>query len=73
MSKFVTVRIESRVEICLDEFEDASALRDWFGVDQYDAVTDEQIIEYIKDTQDPEELISLYGCVGSDIEEVVVE
>ena len=73
MSKFVTVRIESRVEIDLDDLENASVIRDWFGVDQYDAVTNEQIIEYIRDTQDPEDLISSYGCVGSDIEEVVVE
>ena len=73
MSKFVTVRIKCTVEIDLDELEDASVIRDWFDVDQYDAVTDEQIIEYIRDTQDAEELISSFGCVVSDIEEVVVE
>ena len=73
MSKFVTVEIKCRVELCLDELEDASVLRDWFDVDQYDAITDEQIIEYVRDTQDAEELISSYGCVGSDIVGVVVE
>ena len=73
MSKFVTVGIKCTVEICLDELEDASVIRDWHGVDQYDAVTDEQIIEYIRDTQEAEDLIGSYGCVGSDIEEVVVE
>jgi hypothetical protein len=73
MSKFVTIGIKCRVEVCLDELEDASVIRDWCGSDEYDAVTDEQIIEYIRDTQDAEELISSYGCVGSDIVEVVVE
>ena len=73
MSKFVTVEIKCRVELDLDDLENASVIRDWFGVDQYDAVTNEQIIEYIRDTQDPEDLISSYGCVVSDIAEVVVE
>mgnify|MGYP003637825585 CR=1 FL=1 len=73
MSKFVTVGIKCRVEINLDELEDASVIRDWCGIDEYDAVTDEQIIEYIRDTQEAEDLIGSYGCVDSDIVEVVVE
>ena len=74
MSKHIRVKLTCEIEFDLSDFNEdvASDIRDAEGIDDYDAIEDEHIANYIYN-QDVYELNDQFGIVDADIQEVIVE
>ena len=74
MSKHIRVKVTCEIEFDLMDLHEnvAYEIREAEGLDEFDAIEDEQIIRYIE-AQDVYELNDVFGIVDADIEEVIVE
>ena len=74
MSKHIRVKITCEIEFDLMDLHEnvAYEIREAEGLDEFDAIEDEQIIRYIE-AQDVYELNDVFGIVDADIQEVIVE
>lgn len=74
MSKHIRVKLTCEIEFDLEDLNEnvASDIRDAEGIDDYDAIEDEHIANYIYN-QDVYELNDQFGIVDADIQEVIVE
>jgi len=74
MSKHIRVKVTCEIEFGLMDLHEnvAYEIREAEGLDEFDAIEDEQIIRYIE-AQDVYELNDVFGIVDADIQEVIVE
>lgn len=74
MSKHIRVKLTCEIEFDLMNLHEnvAYEIREAEGLDEFDAIEDEQIIRYIE-AQDVYELNDVFGIVDADIQEVIVE
>ena len=74
MSKHIRVKVTCEIEFDLMNLHEnvAYEIREAEGLDEFDAIEDEQIIRYIE-AQDVYELNDVFGIVDADIQEVIVE
>jgi hypothetical protein len=74
MSKHIRVKVSCEIEFDLEDLSEdvAEDIREMFCLDQFEAITDEQIIEYVSG-QDLYEMNDQFGIVDADIEHVIVE
>jgi len=74
MSKHIRVKVTCEIEFDLMDLHEnvAYEIREAEGLDEFDAIEDEQIIRYIE-AQDVYELNDVFGIVDADIQEVIVE
>ena len=74
MSKHIRVKVTCEIEFDLTDLnEDVAAdIREWAGVDEFAAIEDDQIIQYVE-TLDVYEMNDQFGIVDADIQEVIVE
>jgi len=74
MSKHIRVKVTCEIEFDLMDLHEnvAYEIREAEGLDEFDAIEDEQIIRYIE-AQDVYEMNDQFGIVDADIQEVIVE
>ena len=74
MSKHIRVKVTCEIEFELMDLHEnvAYEIREAEGLDEFDAIEDEQIIRYIE-AQDVYELNDVFSIVDADIQEVIVE
>lgn len=74
MSKHIRVKVTCEIEFDLMDLHEnvAYEIRGAEGLDEFDAIEDEQIIRYIE-AQDVYELNDVFSIVDADIQEVIVE
>jgi hypothetical protein len=74
MSKHIRVKVTCEIEFDLMDLHEnvAYEIREAEGLDEFDAIEDEQIIRYIE-AQDVYELNDVFSIVDADIQEVIVE
>jgi len=74
MSKHIRVKVTCEIEFDLMDLHEnvAYEIREAEGLDEFDAIEDEQIIRYVE-AQDVYELNDVFGIVDADIQEVIVE
>ena len=74
MSKHIRVKLTCEIEFDLENLHEdvADAIREAECLDQYEAIEDEHIANYIYN-QDVYEMNDQFGIVDADIQEVIVE
>ena len=74
MSKHIRVKVTCEIEFDLMDLHEnvVYEIREAEGLDEFDAIEDEQIIRYVE-AQDVYELNDVFGIVDADIQEVIVE
>lgn len=74
MSKHIRVKLTCEIEFDLSDLNEdvASDIREAEGIDDYDAIEDEHIANYIYN-QDVYEFNDQFGIVDAEIQEVIVE
>ena len=74
MSKHIRVKVTCEIEFDLMDLHEnvAYEIREAEGLDEFDAIEDEQIIRYVE-AQDVYEMNDQFGIVEADIQEVIVE
>ena len=74
MSKHIRVKLTCEIEFDLSDLNEdvASEIREAEGIDDYDAIEESHIVDYLY-AQDVYELSDQFGIVDADIEEVIVE
>jgi len=74
MSKHIRVKVTCEIEFDLMDLHEnvAYEIREAEGLDEFDAIEDEQIIRYVE-AQDVYEMNDQFGIVDADIQEVIVE
>ena len=74
MSKHIRVKLTCEIEFDLMDLDEnvAYEIREAEGLDEFDAIEDEHIANYIYN-QDLYEMNDQFGIVDADIQEVIVE
>ena len=74
MSKHIRVKVTCEIEFDLMDLDEnvAYEIREAEGLDEFDAIEESHIIDYVK-AQDVYEMNSEFGMVDAEIQEVIVE